>query len=549
MREKRCYRRSAVFLAAILTLGAVCFSPFCSKAAQDGTAEAAFPLVEEESITDPVEKETGKVDRKILERNASASSSQDPAQENGGPASYAFNGQDGNWWYSKSDGGSSEDEKNGSVTTDNPVWIQTGFDKVRQVTGLICQAKPDGQNMVKDYDVQIADTVNPSEDDFQTVKSGTLAAVTEPQTIMLEQMAEAAYIRLVVKSVQATDMSEQSYAAIMHLDVLAQAEEGEVTLENISVRGYKAEYYVGESFDSSDMEVIAQYSDGSAALVHASDVEITQEQMSFEEVGEHKLTVSYLGKTAGITVSVKNKVTEEEPVLVDLTVIPPVKTTYAPFEYLDTAGMKVIAVYSDGSTRDVTSEASIGKYFFLFEGEQTIIVSYGGRAASFTVKVRYAMHGETGNFLGIITVTLPSKKVYKMGEPLDLTGMIVTAAYYDGRIEDVTSLVNVRGYDANKSGVQTIFVSYMNKSAAFQVTVEAGIALSEYNPSAEAGVVSSEHNPSVDADPLPGRQAFREPAVQTGDSFPVKEMAAALVLAATVIALVIKKCFYLQKNF
>ncbi len=69
-----------------------------------------------------------------------------------------------------------------------------------------------------------------------------------------------------------------------------------------------------------------------------------------------------------------------------------------------------------------------------------------------------------------ISVTkAPDKVVYTVGEELDLTGMIVTAAYSDNSTETVTDYT-VSGYTSTV-GTKTVTVTYNGKTATFTVTV------------------------------------------------------------------------------
>ncbi|MCB6416788.1 bacterial Ig-like domain-containing protein, partial [Faecalimonas umbilicata] len=72
-----------------------------------------------------------------------------------------------------------------------------------------------------------------------------------------------------------------------------------------------------------------------------------------------------------------------------------------------------------------------------------------------------------------ITVTAPTKTEYTVGDELDLDGMKVTAKYSDGTTKDIAVTdCEVSGYDATKTGEQTVTVTYEGKTATFKVTVK-----------------------------------------------------------------------------
>ena len=71
-----------------------------------------------------------------------------------------------------------------------------------------------------------------------------------------------------------------------------------------------------------------------------------------------------------------------------------------------------------------------------------------------------------------LTVTAPAKTVYAFGEELDLAGMEVVAVYADGTTKTIDKDYEVSGYDAEKTGTQTITVTFEGVSATFEVLVE-----------------------------------------------------------------------------
>ncbi len=77
--------------------------------------------------------------------------------------------------------------------------------------------------------------------------------------------------------------------------------------------------------------------------------------------------------------------------------------------------------------------------------------------------------------LSSITLTPPTQTTYNVGEELDTTGMVVTANYSDNSTKEVTSDVNLSGFDSSTAGDVTVTVSYTEKeitvSETFNVTV------------------------------------------------------------------------------
>ncbi len=71
-----------------------------------------------------------------------------------------------------------------------------------------------------------------------------------------------------------------------------------------------------------------------------------------------------------------------------------------------------------------------------------------------------------------ISLTPPAKKTYIAGQALDLTGAELSVTFSDNshKVIAVTAAM-VSGYDANRTGRQTLTVTYEGKTAAFEVNV------------------------------------------------------------------------------
>ncbi len=141
----------------------------------------------------------------------------------------------------------------------------------------------------------------------------------------------------------------------------------------------------------------------------------------------------------------------------------PDKTTVVEGTALDTSGLRVEAVYSDGKAEEI-SDYTLSGYDMNLIGVQTITVEYMGYTASFNITV------EQKSMIGLVISQKPNKRAYTQGEQLDTTGMIVTAMYNNGTSEETLTYI-YSGYDPNYVGSQTISVSYNGFSAAFTVTV------------------------------------------------------------------------------
>ncbi len=159
--------------------------------------------------SDPVPVAREFTDLATLQANAKSNSEQTPAEGSDGPASYAFNGNDGNWWHSRWVGTPAEGEvSNGQANAENPIWIQTGFNKVFYLETIEYSARGNGRGIIKNYTVSVANlddpTATPADDDFTVVKTVTGAASND-QTITLDEVVPATHVRITVSEVHSSN--------------------------------------------------------------------------------------------------------------------------------------------------------------------------------------------------------------------------------------------------------------------------------------------------------------------------------------------------------
>jgi len=148
----------------------------------------------------------------------------------------------------------------------------------------------------------------------------------------------------------------------------------------------------------------------------------------------------------------------------------PTKTSYVVGDSLDTAGMVVMATYSDGTTKTISNgSVGISPATFTTAGQAiAVTVSYGGQSDSFTVTVAEP------TLTSIAVTTQPTKKIYMKGESLDTDGMVVTATYSNGTtapVNNASVTVSPATFDTAGAAI-AVTISYDGKDApTFNVTV------------------------------------------------------------------------------
>lgn len=159
-----------------------------------------------------------------------------------------------------------------------------------------------------------------------------------------------------------------------------------VELECIEIETlpYKLEYEVGEEIDTTGLHLVAYYSDGTSASISNG---FSCSPTYLDTPGEKTIRIAYQGKRANFSVKV-NEV--QMPVSLSYIYVKsfPNKTTYTVGEKLDSTGLVVIAMFSDGSSSDISNDCSISPLTLNTIGNQTIDVFYKGCETSFTVSVQ-----------------------------------------------------------------------------------------------------------------------------------------------------------------
>ena len=203
----------------------------------------------------------------------------------------------------------------------------------------------------------------------------------------------------------------------------------------------KLKYKDGESFDSSGLIVTATYDDGT--VQETTNYTLSLPDMS--TAGTKTVTVTCGSQTATFDITVisisKIEVTT-----------PPTKLEYHKGDALDTTGMVISAVWTDGSKEVLTDGYTVSDLDSTETGEKTITITYQTFTATFTVEV-------VADTTGIRITSFPSKVYYKIGEAFDPSGLTVAEVRQDGTEKGITDY-DISGFDSSTAGSKTITVSY-----------------------------------------------------------------------------------------
>jgi hypothetical protein len=182
------------------------------------------------------------------------------------------------------------------------------------------------------------------------------------------------------------------------------------------------------------------------------------------KVGTQTVSVSAYGKTAAFDVTVTPaKVTLKSISVYSL----PDKTAYSVGDTLNTAGLALKAVMSDGSTKTVSDGFTCSPTALSTAGTQKITVTYGGQTASFNVTVSEKA------VKSISIYSLPDKTAYSVGDTLNTAGLALKAVMSDGSTKTVSDGFTCSPTKLSTAGTQKITVTYGGQTASFNVTVNA----------------------------------------------------------------------------
>lgn len=141
----------------------------------------------------------------------------------------------------------------------------------------------------------------------------------------------------------------------------------------------------------------------------------------------------------------------------------PTKLSYLQGESLIKTGLKIKIIYSDLSTKIISTGYKLsGNNFTSNKTSQKVTVKYGGKSTSFTVTV--------SPITKIKILKKPTKLRYYQGEGLSTKGMTVVATYSNMKTKTIAvSKCKVTGYSSSKGSKVT--VTYLGKKTTFKTSL------------------------------------------------------------------------------
>ena len=204
---------------------------------------------------------------------------------------------------------------------------------------------------------------------------------------------------------------------------------------------------------------------GTGSLNGTADVTVTNSSSTTGKT----LTVTVTGISKGVKAYFISYTYEAAKTLDHISVTtPPTKTAYKIGEPVDLTDMVVTATYTDESTENVTSKCTFNPASGATldsSGGQNIAISYSGKNTSQAITV--------ASVTGLAVKTAPTTVKYRIGDYLDLTGLVLTATYSDEDTKDITDFTAspIDGSALDAAGNVDVTLSYYGQNCTQRVTV------------------------------------------------------------------------------
>ncbi len=148
----------------------------------------------------------------------------------------------------------------------------------------------------------------------------------------------------------------------------------------------------------------------------------------------------------------------------DIVITPPTKTEYYEYDILETAGIVLNIIYTNGVERAISTGYTLSGYDMTQLGEQTVTVTYGGRNAFFTITVL----PRTIRSISVIS-GIPSS--IHQGDAIDVSGIVIEVQFTDDMTVNLTEGFTLSDFDNSVVGEQVLTVQYRNATVNVTVNV------------------------------------------------------------------------------
>ena len=270
----------------------------------------------------------------------------------------------------------------------------------------------------------------------------------------------------------------------------------ELSSISIATQPSKKTYYIGDSLDTSGLQLKLTYSDSSTKTVSSG---YTTSGFSSATAGTKTVTVTYEGLTATFNVMVNTPSISISPSNKTMTVgdTATLTATTTP------SGQSITWTSSNTSVATVSNGVVIAKA----SGTATITAKFTYNGKTYSNTCRVTVNNPIATVSSIAIQSKPTKTVYTVGEAFSTSGLSIKVNMSDGTSKTVTSGFTVSSPDMSTAGTKTVTVTYEGKTASFNITVNKPVSptAAKYQISGAKAVagstveiyVSIENNPGI----------------------------------------------------
>ncbi|MEE1218887.1 MAG: bacterial Ig-like domain-containing protein [Ruminococcus sp.] len=214
--------------------------------------------------------------------------------------------------------------------------------------------------------------------------------------------------------------------------------------------------------DISQFQFKVVYSDKTEAIINGSNIWLTE--LDINKIGLQEFYLSYQGVRLSEKISVR--VNKKKLVHIEVKTLPN-KLKYTQGQKINLSGGKLSLIYDNGTSQEIEMTEADCYYNKNLVGTVTVRMEYNGLNTYFDITV---------NAKKVYSAVLhgPSKLVYIQGEELILTDTYINVEYIsdDGFYESIQVTKDmISGYNPDVVGIQTVYVTYLNKKLSFVVRV------------------------------------------------------------------------------
>ena len=224
-------------------------------------------------------------------------------------------------------------------------------------------------------------------------------------------------------------------------------------------------YYTGEVFDTSRINVTANYNNSTSKNV----TDFTFVNPNMNVTGRTDITrsiqVTYIEKNISITNSFSITIRPIFIVNIDVDRLP-FKIEYLVRDVFNTTGLEIIGYFNNGSS-ELINDYSLSDPDMNSVGTKTITVTY---LSGVLLTTSFSITIKNIEIVSIVVTKSPIKRDYFIGEIFSSAGLEITGHYNNGTSQNITNY-RLSTPNMNIVGDQTVTITYENITTNISITI------------------------------------------------------------------------------